>query len=58
MIVSGLPTRNGDKHGGEICTTALDLMHAVGHFKISHMPGTKLSLRAGVHTGINYFIYY
>ncbi|XP_057301021.1 uncharacterized protein LOC130635645 isoform X2 [Hydractinia symbiolongicarpus] len=51
MIVSGLPTRNGDKHAGEICTTALDLMSAIGDFEIAHMKDTKLRLRAGVHTG-------
>ena len=51
MIVSGLPTRNGDLHAGEICTTALELMVAIGDFKVPHMPETKLQLRSGVHTG-------
>ena len=52
MIVSGLPTRNGDLHAGEICTTALDLIYAVGNFKIAHLPDTGLHLRAGIHTGM------
>ncbi|XP_002168100.2 uncharacterized protein LOC100197876 isoform X1 [Hydra vulgaris] len=52
MIVSGLPNRNGDLHAGEICTTALDLMYAVGNFKIAHLPDTGLHLRAGIHTGM------
>jgi len=51
MIVSGLPTKNGDKHAGEICTTAMDLMCAIGSFQIAHLKDVKLSLRAGVHTG-------
>lgn len=57
MIVSGLPTRNGDTHAGEIATTAMDLMSAIGGFKIAHMPDTKLRLRAGIHTGSYCFIF-
>uniref|UniRef100_A0A7M5V278 Guanylate cyclase domain-containing protein n=1 Tax=Clytia hemisphaerica TaxID=252671 RepID=A0A7M5V278_9CNID len=52
MIVSGLPTRNGDQHAGEVCTTAMDLLHAIGSFTIRHMPKTKMRLRIGVHTGV------
>ena len=51
MIVSGLPTRNGDLHAAEICTTALNLMSAIGSFEIPHIAETKLQLRSGVHTG-------
>merc|ERR1712080_427135 len=51
MTVSGLPLRNGDKHAGEICTTALHLITAVRTFKVPHMPDTRLWLRSGVHTG-------
>ena len=51
MIVSGLPTRNGDQHAGEVCTTAMDLLHAIGSFTIRHMPKTKMRLRIGIHTG-------
>ena len=52
MIVSGLPTRNGDQHAGEVCTTAMDLLHAIGSFQIRHMKNTKLQLRIGIHTGV------
>merc|ERR1712080_157961 len=51
MTVSGLPLRNGDKHAGEICTTALHLITAVRTFKVPHMPDTRLRLRSGVNTG-------
>lgn len=51
MIVSGLPTRNGDQHAGEVCTTAMDLLHAIESFEIRHMKSTKLQLRIGIHTG-------
>ena len=51
MVVSGLPKRNGDRHAGEIATLALNLLSAVGDFKIKHMPGQKLRLRAGIHSG-------
>lgn len=57
MIVSGLPTRNGDTHAGEIATTAMDLMSAIGGFRITHMPDTKLRLRAGIHTGTRCFVF-
>ena len=51
MIVSGLPGRNGDLHASEICTTALNLMSAIGTLEIPHIADTKLQLRSGVHTG-------
>ncbi|XP_006816871.2 atrial natriuretic peptide receptor 1-like [Saccoglossus kowalevskii] len=51
MVVSGLPTRNGDRHAGEICTMALKLLSAVETFKIRHRPDDKLKLRIGLHTG-------
>merc|ERR1739841_292712 len=52
MIVSGLPDRNGDKHAGEISSTALELLCAMGKFIVPHMPEEKLLLRAGIHTGL------
>jgi len=51
MVVSGLPIRNGDKHAGEICTVAMDLMSAIGTFKIRHQPNNQMKLRVGIHTG-------
>nr|XP_022346077.1 atrial natriuretic peptide receptor 2-like [Crassostrea virginica] len=51
MCVSGLPRRNGKKHAGEIANMALDLLNGVTNFKIRHLPGSKLQLRIGLHTG-------
>ncbi|XP_061189735.1 atrial natriuretic peptide receptor 2-like [Saccostrea echinata] len=51
MCVSGLPRRNGKKHCGEIANMALDLLNGVTNFKIRHLPGSKLQLRIGLHTG-------
>ncbi|XP_070536363.1 atrial natriuretic peptide receptor 1-like isoform X2 [Ptychodera flava] len=51
MVVSGLPIRNGDRHAGEICTMALDLLSCMRTFKIRHRPDTQLQLRTGIHTG-------
>ncbi|XP_038077863.1 atrial natriuretic peptide receptor 1-like [Patiria miniata] len=51
MVASGLPVRNGNKHAGEICTMALDLLSFVKTFHISHKPDEHLQLRIGVHTG-------
>ncbi|XP_048860753.1 atrial natriuretic peptide receptor 1 [Brienomyrus brachyistius] len=51
MVVSGLPERNGDKHADEIAKMSLDLVAAVRQVPIPHMPGKRLQLRAGIHTG-------
>lgn len=51
MIVSGLPVRNGDKHAGEICTCAMDLLCSTTDFVIRHMPERPMQLRIGIHTG-------
>ncbi|ESP05009.1 hypothetical protein LOTGIDRAFT_109732, partial [Lottia gigantea] len=51
MVVSGLPTRIGYKHAGEISTMALDLLSQCGTFKIRHMHDVPLRLRIGLHTG-------
>ncbi|ELU18379.1 hypothetical protein CAPTEDRAFT_181752 [Capitella teleta] len=51
MVVSGLPSKNGNKHAGEIGTMALDLLSQCGQFKIPHMPDVPLRLRIGCHTG-------
>ena len=51
MVASGIPRRNGKRHSGEIAKMALDLLSAVTHFRIRHMPGAKLQLRIGLHTG-------
>ena len=51
MVVSGLPHRNGDKHGSEIADMALHFHIAIAGFCIPHMPGEKLQLRIGINTG-------
>ena len=51
MVVSGLPERNGDRHADEIAKMALDLVAAVRQVSVPHMPGHRLQLRAGIHTG-------
>lgn len=51
MVVSGLPERNGNKHAGEIASMALRLVSYLKTFKISHMQGTTLQFRIGIHTG-------
>ena len=51
MVVSGLPTRNGDQHAGEIASMSLHLLSAILTFTIRHMPDVKLQLRVGMHSG-------
>ncbi|XP_022101585.1 receptor-type guanylate cyclase gcy-22-like, partial [Acanthaster planci] len=51
MVVSGLPQRNGNKHASEIACMALDLQKCIEELVIPHKPGTKMTLRIGMHTG-------
>ena len=51
MVASGLPTRNGRRHAGEIGSLALDLLEGIDSFVIPHLPTEKLRLRIGLHTG-------
>lgn len=51
MCVSGVPTRNGNRHVVEISNMALELLNDVKNFKIRHMPEERLQLRIGLHTG-------
>lgn len=51
MVVSGVPSENGDKHAGEIARMALKLLSATDSFVIPHRPDTKLRIRIGLHTG-------
>ena len=51
FTVSGVPTRNGDKHASEISKMALDLLEAVSNLPIPHLPEETLKLRIGIHTG-------
>ncbi|XP_048750955.2 atrial natriuretic peptide receptor 1-like isoform X4 [Ostrea edulis] len=51
MVVSGLPTRNGNLHAREIARMALNLLNETLSFKIRHRPKEQLKLRIGVHSG-------
>lgn len=50
-VVSGLPVRNGERHGREIARMALTLLNAVRSFEIRHRPNEQLMLRIGIHSG-------
>ena len=51
MVVSGLPSRNGQRHAMEIARMSLDLLQATNGFVIPHMRKHTLQLRIGIHTG-------
>lgn len=53
MVVSGLPTKNGKRHAGEIASMSLHLLTAIKRFKIRHRPSDTLKLRIGIHSGIH-----
>ncbi|XP_052890703.1 receptor-type guanylate cyclase gcy-18-like [Anopheles moucheti] len=51
MVVSGLPQRNGIRHGGEIAMMSLDLVCGISGFTIPHMKNRTLEIRVGINTG-------
>ncbi|XP_033095423.1 uncharacterized protein LOC117100002 isoform X2 [Anneissia japonica] len=51
MVASGIPKRNGNKHGSEIALLALDLIHCIKGVGIPHKPGYSMTIRIGIHTG-------
>ncbi|XP_067118105.1 LOW QUALITY PROTEIN: retinal guanylyl cyclase 2 [Osmerus mordax] len=51
MVASGLPDSNGNRHAAEISNMALDILSAVGTFKMRHMPDVPVRIRIGLHTG-------
>ncbi|XP_059472834.1 atrial natriuretic peptide receptor 1 isoform X1 [Neocloeon triangulifer] len=51
MVVSGLPTRNGDAHAREVALLALAVLDAVKNFTIAHRPDAQLEIRIGIHSG-------
>ncbi|XP_071940917.1 uncharacterized protein [Antedon mediterranea] len=51
MIVSGVPKRNGNKHGREIALIALDLLQSVKSVVIPHKRGVAMTVRIGIHSG-------
>ncbi|XP_039193906.1 retinal guanylyl cyclase 1 isoform X2 [Crotalus tigris] len=51
MVASGLPKRNGNRHAGEIANMSLDILSAVGTFRMRHMPDVPVRIRIGLHSG-------
>ncbi|XP_055970778.1 retinal guanylyl cyclase 1 [Sorex fumeus] len=51
MVASGLPQRNGQRHAAEIANMALDILSAVGSFRMRHMPEVPIRIRIGLHSG-------
>lgn len=51
MVSSGVPVPNGNRHAAEIANMALDILSAVGTFKMRHMPDVPVRIRIGLHTG-------
>ncbi|XP_066916314.1 uncharacterized protein [Clytia hemisphaerica] len=51
VVASGLPTRNGDDHAGEIASMALALMTTIDGVGYKNMPGSQVQLRMGLNTG-------
>ncbi|XP_063598002.1 atrial natriuretic peptide receptor 1-like [Penaeus indicus] len=51
MVASGVPQRIGKDHAAEIASMALDLLHGTENFLIPHMPGERIQIRMGVHSG-------
>nr|XP_006811368.1 PREDICTED: atrial natriuretic peptide receptor 2-like [Saccoglossus kowalevskii] len=51
MVVSGIPKPNGKRHASEIAIMSLDMVSCAESLVIPHKPGTKMTLRIGIHTG-------
>ncbi|XP_055362884.1 retinal guanylyl cyclase 2 isoform X2 [Betta splendens] len=51
MVASGVPVPNGERHAAEIANMALDILSAVGSFKMRHMPDVPVRIRIGLNSG-------
>ncbi|KAK2141944.1 hypothetical protein LSH36_1012g00005 [Paralvinella palmiformis] len=51
MVVSGIPTKNGNNHAGAVASMSLDILSCITMFRIRHMPEARLQLRIGIHSG-------
>ncbi|XP_054850517.1 retinal guanylyl cyclase 1 [Eublepharis macularius] len=51
MVASGLPKRNANRHAAEIANMSLDILSAVGTFRMRHMPDMPVRIRIGLHSG-------
>lgn len=52
MVASGVPVPNANRHAAEIANMSLDILSAVGTFKMRHMPDVPVRIRIGLHTGV------
>lgn len=52
MVSSGVPVLNDNRHAAEIANMSLDILSAVGTFKMRHMPDVPVRIRIGLHTGV------
>ncbi|CAG5128954.1 unnamed protein product, partial [Candidula unifasciata] len=50
MVVSGLPTRNGNEHAVQIARMSLALLHVVANFTPIETSEDRLMLRIGLHS--------
>lgn len=51
LVVSGLPKRTVLNHVKEIANLSLAYMQNISNFRIVHLPGEKVLLRIGFHSG-------
>ncbi|KAK2141946.1 hypothetical protein LSH36_1012g00004, partial [Paralvinella palmiformis] len=51
MVVSGIPTKNGNNHAGAVVSMSLDILSCIAMFRTGHMPEDCLQLRIGLHSG-------
>ncbi|KAH9504642.1 Nitrogen permease reactivator protein [Bulinus truncatus] len=51
MVVSGLPTRNGNEHARQIAQMSLSLLTSVSNFTHNDLPQRKVKLRIGLNSG-------
>ncbi|KAL0203301.1 hypothetical protein M9458_001319, partial [Cirrhinus mrigala] len=56
MVVSGLPTRNGDDHAKEIARMSLAIVQGMRSFCSPHVPEQQLRVRIGVHSGNKWMV--
>jgi hypothetical protein len=50
-MLTGLPDCNGTEHAGEIADMAIEITTRIYHMEIPHMPGLRLRVRIGCHSG-------
>ena len=53
MLVSGIPTKNGNNHAGAVVSMSLDILSCIAMFRTGDMPEDRLQLRIGLHSGMS-----